>query len=44
MYKIEKNDLGFHLTFGGEISKAELPLQRALDLRPTIGNLQIHGG
>jgi anti-anti-sigma regulatory factor len=24
MYKIEKNDLGFHLTLGGEISKAEL--------------------
>jgi len=24
MYKIEKNDLGFHLTFGGDMTKAEL--------------------
>jgi hypothetical protein len=24
MYKIEKSDLGFHLTFGGTVTKAEL--------------------
>jgi hypothetical protein len=24
VYKIEKNDLGFHLTFGGDMTKAEL--------------------
>ena len=24
MYKIEKNDLGFHLTFGGTVTKEEL--------------------